>query len=109
MAININGGKGITNASWTTSTRPLSPNDGQMGYNTDTNSVEVYNGTEWVAVGAGGGATGGGSDEVFVENSKVITTSYTIPADKNAMSTGDIFINPDVTVTVPSGSRWVIV
>ena len=50
MAININGGKGITNASWTTSTRPLSPNDGQMGYNTDTNSVEVYNGTEWVAV-----------------------------------------------------------
>jgi len=108
MAININGGKGITNASWTTSTRPLSPNDGQMGYNTDTNSVEVYNGTEWVAVGAGGGATGGGSDEVFVENSKVITTSYTIPADKNAMSTGTITLNSGVVVTVSSGSRWVV-
>lgn len=58
---------------------------------------------------AGGGATGGGSDEAFYENDQIITTSYTITAGKNAMTAGDVTINTGVTVTVPSGSRWVII
>ena len=45
----------------------------------------------------------------MVLNSNTIAISITIPDNYNAMSAGDIFINPDVTVTVPSGSRWVIV
>jgi len=45
----------------------------------------------------------------MVFNAKTIAISITIPDNYNAMSAGDIFINPDVTVTVPSGSRWVIV
>lgn len=56
----------------------------------------------------GGGATGGGSDQVFIENSQTVTTSYTIPTGKNALATGPITINGGVTVTVPSGSRWVV-
>jgi hypothetical protein len=70
----------------------------------------VYDGTEFqlLGMGGGGGATGGGSDEVFVENDQVVTTSYSIPATKNAMTTGPITINSGVTVTVPSGSRWVV-
>jgi len=45
----------------------------------------------------------------MVFNANTIAISITIPDNYNAMSAGDIFINPDVTVTVPSGSRWVIV
>jgi hypothetical protein len=56
-----------------------------------------------------GGARGASSDDVFYENSQVVTASYTITAGKNAMTTGDITINSGVTVTVPSGSRWVII
>jgi hypothetical protein len=56
----------------------------------------------------GGGATGNGGDQVFVENSQVVTASYQIPATKNASSVGPITINSGVSVTVPSGSRWVV-
>ena len=61
-----------------------------------------------VVVGISGGATGGGGDQVFVENSTVVTTSYALPAGKNAESVGPITINSGVTVTVPAGQRWVI-
>jgi hypothetical protein len=53
-------------------------------------------------------ATGGGSDEVFFQNDQTVTTNYTIPADKNAMSTGPITINAGVTVTVSTGARYVV-
>lgn len=55
-----------------------------------------------------GGAKGGGSDAVFYENDQTVTTSYTIGTNKSAMSTGPISISSGVSVTVPSGSRWVI-
>ena len=56
-----------------------------------------------------GGATGAGGDKIFVENGQVVTTNYTITTNCNAMTAGDITINSGITVTVPSGSRWVIV
>jgi hypothetical protein len=59
--------------------------------------------------GTAGGATGGGTDDVFYENSQTVTTSYTLTASKNAMSAGPITINSGVTVTVPSGASWVVV
>jgi hypothetical protein len=62
---------------------------------------------------AGGGATGGGTDKIFVENSLVVTTDYTIgdngTTNKSAHSVGPITINSGKTVTVPSGHRWVII
>ena len=42
-------------------------------------------------------------------NSNTVSSSYTIPTDYNAMSAGNVVINSGVTVTIPSGSRWVIV
>jgi hypothetical protein len=60
----------------------------------------------WGAVG--GGATGGGDDEVFVENTLVVTVSYTLPNGRNASSVGPITINSGKSVTIPSTQRWVI-
>ena len=42
--------------SWTTATRPSSPVTGQMGYNTTTNQIEVYNSTytNWANAGTSG-------------------------------------------------------
>ncbi len=90
----------------TTAERPLVPVDGEMRYNTDTNQFEGYQGGAWGQLG--GGATGGGGDEVFVENSRIVTTNYTIPVGKSAESVGPITINSGITVTVSSGERWVV-
>ena len=62
--------------------------------------------TSWAAVEAG--ATGGGTDDVFYENSQTVTTNYTISTNKNALSTGPISINSGIAVTIPSGSNWVV-
>ena len=59
--------------------------------------------------GISAGATGGGSDEVFYENSQTVTTDYTITNGKNAMSAGPIEIQNGVTVTVGSGETLTIV
>jgi hypothetical protein len=45
---------------------------------------------------------------IITENSNTGTVSYTISTGKNAMSVGPITLNSGVTVTVPSGSRWVV-
>lgn len=56
-----------------------------------------------------GGATGAGTDEIFWENDQIVTTSYTITTNKNAMTAGPITINAGVIVTVPAGSTWTVV
>jgi hypothetical protein len=53
--------------------------------------------------------TGGGSDQVFYENDKTVTTSYTIKTNWNAMTAGPVTINSGATVTVGSGSVWTVV
>ena len=45
----------------------------------------------------------------YVENSATVAVSTTITAGNNAMSAGPVTINSSITVTVPSGSRWVVV
>jgi hypothetical protein len=37
-----------------------------------------------------------------------VSASYTIPSSYSAMSTGPITLSSGVAVTVPSGSRWVV-
>ena len=44
----------------------------------------------------------------FSVNASVILASYVIPTNNNAHSTGPITINSGVSITVPTGSRWVI-
>jgi hypothetical protein len=60
------------------------------------------------SIGSGGGDSTGPAVGVFYENSTTITENYTITEGKNAMSTGPITIDDDVVVTVPPGSRWII-
>lgn len=91
----------------TTAERDGSPGAGYFRFNADLGKFEGYSGTAWGSVG--GGATGGGSDELFIENGQNMTTNYTIPATKNAMSTGPITINSGVTLTVSSGARYVVI
>jgi hypothetical protein len=77
-----------------------------LRYNTTKSSFEGYNGSAWGSIG--GGATGGGTDQIFYLNGQTVTTSYSIPSGQNAMSTGPITVSSGATVTVPSGSRWVV-
>jgi hypothetical protein len=44
----------------------------------------------------------------IVTNSKTVSASYTIPSTDNAMSAGPVTVASGQTVTVSSGSRWVI-
>lgn len=79
---------------------------GMIRFNSTLTTFEGYSGTSWGSIG--GGATGGGSDAVFNLNDKTVTTSYTMPSTKNANSVGPLTINAGVVVTIPSGSRWVV-
>jgi hypothetical protein len=74
---------------------------------TNATAVGTYYANLWLAIG--GGATGSGGNQVFVENDQTVTSSYTITSGKNAMSAGPITVNTGVTVTVPTDSTWVIV
>jgi hypothetical protein len=57
---------------------------------------------------------GGGTGQAFApsvpiyENTQTVTTSYTITTSSSAMSVGPITLSAGVSVTVPSGSRWVV-
>lgn len=109
----VNGTVSMTGTSFidipvgTTAQRPAAPNSGQIRFNTDIVQYEGYNGTAWSSIG--GGATGGGADRVFQENDQTVTTNYTMTTNRNAVSAGPVTINSGITVTVPSGSSWVIV
>ena len=47
--------------------------------------------------------------EGYIENSATVTQSSSVRVGFNAVSAGPVTINSGVTVTVPSGSRWVII
>ena len=78
------------------------------------NQVLTSDGTDisWAAA-AGGGAVGGSTDKIFMENGQTVTTNYTIGTEFgaacNALSAGPITINNGITVTIDSGDNWVIV
>jgi hypothetical protein len=90
----------------TTGQRDGTPSAGYLRFNSTLSKPEVYNGTAWGSVG--GGATGAGGDEVFVENTTTVTTSYTLTTGKNAFSVGPVTVASGAVVSIPLGSRWVI-
>ena len=45
----------------------------------------------------------------FFVNPTTVSTSYTIPTNYNAMTTGPISIDAGIIVTVPSGSTWTVI
>lgn len=69
------------------------------------------NGSNWIlgAASSGGGGGGGASAGGAVyENTQSITSNYTMTTNKNGFSVGPISVDPGITVTIPAGSRWVI-
>ena len=73
----------------------------------------IYDGSTWevytFAAPAVAAAVGGGTDQVFFENGKDVTTNYTISTGKNAMSAGPITVASGAVVTLPTGSTWTVV
>ncbi len=70
----------------------------------------IYNGTNWIlqsstGSGGGGGAVAGG---MIYENTQQLTTNYTMTINRNGFSVGPITIDSGVSLTVPSGSRYVV-
>lgn len=81
----------------------INSTDGKVFTRKDTGGV-----TSIIEIG-GGGPKGGGSDAWAIEHDNTITQSYTIGNGKNVISAGPLTVNSGATVTVPSGSNWVIV
>ena len=86
----------------TTAERTGSPANGMFRYNSTLASFEGYVDGAWGGVG---GAQAGG---VIYENGTTISSNYTLTTGKNGFSVGAITIASGVTVTVPSGQRWVV-
>ena len=86
-----------------TAQRDGSPSAGYLRWNSDDTSAEVYDGSAWAAVGGGNSTTEG-----LYEMANTISVDYTIGTGNNAMSAGPITIDSGISVTVPTGSRWVI-
>ena len=96
--------KGPAHSAAATYTLTLPVNDGNADQVLKSDGSGVLAWTDQAS-----GATGGGSDTWAVEHDNTITTSYTIGTGKNVISAGPLTVNSGATVTVPSGSNWVIV
>ena len=69
-----------------------------------TNTVNTIAVAAFAKANGSSGATGGGADSLFYLGDTTITTNYSIPTNKNAMTPGPITLNSGVTVTVNTGS-----
>jgi hypothetical protein len=72
-------------------------------------NISITNGAGSITIAATGGASGGGTDQIFWQNGQTVNTSYSIPSTTNAGTFGPITISSSATVTVPSSSTWTIV
>ena len=79
-----------------------SPTTGMVRFSSTDVQFEGYNGTVWTSIG---GAQAGGA---VYENKQSISANYTMTTNYNGESVGPITVASGVTVTIPSGSRWVI-
>jgi hypothetical protein len=79
------------------------PVKGMFRFNDDSDAFEGYDGSAWGAVG------GGNTAVVGWENQITVAENYTVTTGNNMVSAGPITIDTGYTVTVPTGSRWVVV
>ena len=73
-----------------------------VGTTTDAGATNI------LAAGSVTGSITNASNGIHV-NSQTVAASYSIPSGSSGMSAGPITIASGQTVTVPSGSRWVVV
>jgi len=98
--LNFNGTGTVRLPNGTTGQRPT-PAAGMIRYNTTTGLFEGYT-DDW------GGIGGASANGAIYENAQSITETYTMSTNFNGESVGPITIASGVTVTIPSGSRYVI-
>ena len=107
MPITLNGTTGEIPATWTTATRPASPTAGQIGYNTTTGALDVYNGSAWTTAlpATSGLATlsnlalnGSSSGTTTLSPSATASGTITLPA-----GTGTVAVN-GVSTNIVSGT-----
>ena len=77
-------------------------NIAQNGYCTITKITA----TEWQLTGAGIGSNVGNG--VFIENKTTLTANTTISTGSNALMVGPLIVPSGITLTIPSGSRVVV-
>jgi hypothetical protein len=102
MPIITNSNLGNYFPSWTTGTRPSNPGNGQTGFNSTLNSIEVYNGTSWVVGGLPAPSTSG---NVLMSNG----TSWNSSGFWNVTTVGSssTLTSGTTTYTLPTGAMLV--
>ncbi len=98
--LNFSGTGTVRLPNGTTGQRP-SPAAGMIRYNTTSGLFEGYT-TQW------GGIGGASADGAVYEIAQTISNNYTMTTNFNGESVGPINIGSGVVVTIPSGSRWVV-
>jgi hypothetical protein len=93
----------ITLPNGTTGEQPGTPIAGMVRFNSTTDKFEGYDGTAWGPLG-GGNKT----DTGLWQNAYNITENQTIETGYNASSVGPITIDGGISVTVPTGSTWLV-
>jgi hypothetical protein len=78
------------------------PSTGMVRFNTTDTQFEGYNGSQWSSIG---GAAAGGA---VYENKNQIIANYTMTSGYNGESVSPLTIDPGVVITIPAGSRWVV-
>jgi hypothetical protein len=102
-ATNVNAAGAVMNSDTSTSSMSFVVDEDNMSSNSSTKvptqqSVKAY-------VDANAGATSG----FFWENGTTLSSSYTVPANTNAMSAGPITVGTGVSIAINSGRSWTVV
>jgi hypothetical protein len=61
------------------------------------------------ATGPSGSSASAAAGGAVWENTQTISSNYTMTSSRNGVSAGPITVSTGVTVTIPTGNRWVIV
>ena len=116
-----NGGTGQTTQTAAFDALAPTTTKGDLIVDNGTNNIRLAVGTDTyvltadstTASGIKWAAPSGGSSNITAfglwENNATISANYSIASGNNAMSAGRITVNSGVTVTVPTGSSWVVV
>jgi hypothetical protein len=101
---NYNGTYSVTVTGLTTFTYTMAADPGSSA-----TVIGTYTYANWGALGTGSGSGGGASaGGAIYENKQTITANYTMTTYYNGHSVGPITINSGVSVTVPTGSIWLV-
>jgi hypothetical protein len=101
--IGVDGASGINGATGVTGSTGPTGATGEQGASGSTGLT----GATGVSGSTGANLIAGASGAIF-ENVTTIGANYTLTSGRNGLSVGPVTVGSGVTVTVPSGARWVV-